>query len=613
MLPASPVDDSAARCQEQQRRRELLSALSRLGASYVDLYLLAIEQLGSFELGERLEAGAQPEVTLARRFLDLLEAQRCAAPADRPKLPGHHAFRELTGAAAAFREVVAGNFPEMRDTPLWELRRLFGNVLQNQSPVGTSSRSKVKRLVQQFRMPGYPFVLVTTDILQEGEDLHTFCDRVVHYGITWTASAMEQRTGRVDRIGSLAHRRLDGRDEPLQASEKIQVHYPHLRDTVEVLQVERVLGRLNRFLTMVHTNVEDRAVDVASALLSGSRDVAPVTHRLESAFPVEDAWLDGAPRKAPRVPDREAAREHFRELWEGAQDALSIDDALGPTSSLSAFVFTGDVPCSALGLSDDESEGSAVPITLELRPEQAGSNTLIRCKAAARPSDLDAYAVKALSSLQRQLGTPKICVAEDPKHGRWEVWIEREMLFHPDSLQQAEFVELIRSAATAASLVDLGVAPDVPEGLAGGSSRDGSSRDRWQVVGKLLSQIAKRPPRGYGFEIKGSTVHATLPSQRKQRVRVSVSGDDVALSSCVLRADDLEVRRGNWPAFVRRLWEINAHTKLVAFGLDDEGDVMGTCHHPIHDLDRDELEAYLVALTRECDRLEWALTGGDRY
>ena len=62
--------------------------------------------------------------------------------------------------------------------------------------------------VRQFRLPGYPFVLVTTDLLQEGEDLHTFCDCVYHYGISWTPSAMEQRTGRIDRVRSLTERRL---------------------------------------------------------------------------------------------------------------------------------------------------------------------------------------------------------------------------------------------------------------------------------------------------------------------------------------------------------------------------------------------------------------------
>ena len=70
-----------------------------------------------------------------------------------------------------------------------------------------------QRLVRQFRMPGLPLVLVTTDVLQQGGDLHTFCRRIAHYGIAWTPSAIEQRTGRVDRIGGLVQRRLDGSPE----------------------------------------------------------------------------------------------------------------------------------------------------------------------------------------------------------------------------------------------------------------------------------------------------------------------------------------------------------------------------------------------------------------
>ncbi len=63
-----------------------------------------------------------------------------------------------------------------------------------------------KTLVRQFRMPGYPFVLLSTDLLQEGEDLHTFCSDVYHYGLAWTPSAVEQRIGRIDRVRSKTER-----------------------------------------------------------------------------------------------------------------------------------------------------------------------------------------------------------------------------------------------------------------------------------------------------------------------------------------------------------------------------------------------------------------------
>ena len=100
------------------------------------------------------------------------------------------------------------NFPEASREPLINLARTFGAALSTQTPIGGMHGGVNSRLVRQFRMPGYPTVLITTDVLQEGEDLHTFCDRIVHYGISWTPSAMEQRTGRIDRIGSLTHRTL---------------------------------------------------------------------------------------------------------------------------------------------------------------------------------------------------------------------------------------------------------------------------------------------------------------------------------------------------------------------------------------------------------------------
>ena len=148
-----------------------------------------------------------------------------------------------------------------------------------------------QRLVRQFRMPGFPLVLVTTDVLQEGEDLHTFCRRIVHYGIAWTPSAMEQRTGRVDRIGGLVQRRLDGVPEAPAADEFIQVYYPHLQDTVEVLQVRRVLGRLNKFLRLIHRNTsaastDGRAIDANRAMLEEVKDIPPLEGQLQSAFPI---------------------------------------------------------------------------------------------------------------------------------------------------------------------------------------------------------------------------------------------------------------------------------------------------------------------------------------
>jgi hypothetical protein len=66
---------------------------------------------------------------------------------------------------------------------------------------------------------------------------------------------MEQRTGRIDRVSSQTERRLAKLDSLATGEQLLQVHYPHLRETIEVFQVERVLERMNRFTRLMHEDL----------------------------------------------------------------------------------------------------------------------------------------------------------------------------------------------------------------------------------------------------------------------------------------------------------------------------------------------------------------------
>jgi hypothetical protein len=57
-----------------------------------------------------------------------------------------------------------------------------------------------------FNTPLLPEILVCTAVGQEGIDLHRECSHVVHYDLGWNPATIEQRTGRVDRIGSKVER-----------------------------------------------------------------------------------------------------------------------------------------------------------------------------------------------------------------------------------------------------------------------------------------------------------------------------------------------------------------------------------------------------------------------
>lgn len=295
--PSSPDAQHAFR--EQEMRAQLLATAARLGHSLIDLYVLTINRIKSVDLRAQAATespdGEEVDVELSpiTEFLDLLE-RRSNTPLS---VRDWSSYDELSELAANFELILDVNEPDARSTPLPAMARKLGQLLRQQQPVGGMSGQVNSTLVRQFRMPGYPFVLLSTDLLQEGEDLHTFCSAVHHYGIAWTPSSMEQRIGRIDRVRSHSERRLLGRQQgALVDEDKLQVFFPHLEDTIEVLQVQRVLERMNTFLRLMHEGLitpgqEERSLDLHKEFAKGARVVEQISGRLKTAFPVTKAMI----------------------------------------------------------------------------------------------------------------------------------------------------------------------------------------------------------------------------------------------------------------------------------------------------------------------------------
>jgi hypothetical protein len=454
-----PVAAAPFREQFRQReeRRELLSAMARLGAAYIDLYFLAIRRLGSFDL--RVESRqSHPVETLIADYLDLLESQMRGGDGT----PAFNAFYELSAAADAFDTLVAVNFPELRDAPMSQFATILARVLQHQTPVGHMFGGVNKRLVKQFRMPGYPLVLATTDVLQEGEDLHTFCRRVIHYGITWTPSAMEQRTGRVDRIGSLVQRRLDGSDREPRPDELIQVYYPHLSDTVERLQVRCVLQRLNKFLHLIHKTaprsvVADSKVDLARKILEVESEIPRIEGLLESDFPAAPGWREGELRAADIArPDLSSVEEHFRRACESLQTRMGVD-VLGASQrhSFRGRLAVADRRLIPWSRRHEHPRHREQPFELVLRSQATGEAVLIRCISPVGKLDLrDDETVDWLYNLQWNLGMIRICARPDAKDRQHHVSVGLDRLFHVETTQQEEIDDIVRRAVLAADHIE---------------------------------------------------------------------------------------------------------------------------------------------------------------
>ena len=659
----------------REQRRELLSAMARLGGAYIDLYLLAMRQAGGFDgkqeaVGERGARGV-----LARSFVQLLAQQR--EQRDR-----FHAYAELSGAARAFDTLIKVNFPEAPTDDLGKLAEIFGRGLQEQNPVGRMAGSVAGRVVRQFRMPGFPLVLISTDVLQEGEDLHTFCRRVIHYGITWTPSAMEQRTGRVDRIGGLAQRTLEGKCSEAKPDEKIQVLYPHLEDTVERLQVRRVLLRMDRFLKLVHAGTlkhesHDPKVDTNRAMLASTDIPPPVEGKLESAFPVRSEWLKGEPDGAfvHRV-DVDDISRLLEEQWKRLLEDFAVEQAGqdGPLARHGVLMIRAGrvVPREAAA---DEGHGARLQhVKLDLRSTGIADTTFLRCSSVIGHIDLRRHPEHfgQLRRLQASLGQPRLCARWETKHDSFAFSIEASLPFDRATTQYEEVHDLVRRVALQADRIEDELLDEDKDAKVGTAEReDAVARDsaatdqlppgressrvhRPAGLERVRELLGKQEGTEQGQTWRKAILEATSdlgadivvnmaavgsdantrdtaarqqPTvERNQRIRISRDGDEYIFATVVLDMANAaalpaltsptaarHMEPGPEDALALKAWTRNAETELVNFTLDPANRLVGEIRHPVGHLDAAELLIYLQTLATEGDRFEYVLTGGDEH
>ena len=95
---------------------------------------------------------------------------------------------------------------------------------------------------------------------------------------------------------------------------------------------------------------------------------------------------------------------------------------------------------------------------------------------------------------------------------------------------------------------------------------------------------------------------------RSQIVRLGRRKDRYVFSSVIAHVAAVNEDRRSL-AF--RLWRRNALKAVVTFTIDRRQRVIGQIDQPIESIHPKEIRFYLETLARECDRLEYILTGAD--
>lgn len=174
---------------------------------------------------------------------------------------------------------------EQRSNHAQERVMLLPNVRLVNGEVRFEAR---RRLLLAFNTPLFPEVLIASSVLAEGVDLHLNCRYVIHHDLSWNPSTLEQRTGRVDRLGSKAE----------QVVEPIHVYLPYIAATQDEKMYKVVRDRERWFHIVMGERFE---VDEASTERLAERVPLPPSLQAELTWNLEPDYVRTPQQKASSI------------------------------------------------------------------------------------------------------------------------------------------------------------------------------------------------------------------------------------------------------------------------------------------------------------------------
>jgi len=115
---------------------------------------------------------------------------------------------------------------------------------------GATKQEFRQKLMKTFNTPFFPDILITSSVMAEGVDLQLNCRHIIHHDLCWNPSTLEQRTGRIDRIGAKSEK----------CGQPIQVYLPYVSETQDEKMYKVVTERERWFNIIMGDNYKIDAI-----------------------------------------------------------------------------------------------------------------------------------------------------------------------------------------------------------------------------------------------------------------------------------------------------------------------------------------------------------------
>ncbi|QEP41782.1 helicase [Ectothiorhodospiraceae bacterium BW-2] len=577
-LKSGKIEDELARF---EIHKTLMSFVLRTAHGIIDIYLARLKQgPGNLTVESRTQ--------WIRDFVVMLSRQK--------ESRGFTTWHELVHLGAHMELIIKNSIPEILEKSQGEYRKVLSNMLNPVSPVigasgETSGRSAQAR---KFRMPGYPLALVTTDVFQEGEDLHTFCDSVVHYGLSGSPVSLEQKTGRVDRVGAMAQRRLMALERQAEEDDYIQVTFPYVKESIEALQIRQICRNINEFIKSLH-------------------DVVPGDHTVADIVDVERAMFEKeevpeqilTPLKSPYDPTVEVANE-FRAVEEVEENDRRRTAEIAHLMNLIDNKIEGSEQVYHLQESDVDIPAGKTAIRLGSARASGELLLSLSCQAESGIYRIDnkTQLLELMCDLSWTTFHRTFVTESSDAKNSYHLYFNAEMLVGGEGVtQRCEIDRLFERMKIKHNpqgyCVEL---PDAIRALIDSINEDtpipvdrtGGTRVRVTHEAGVTTLL---------FEFGG----LVLP--RTQRISLFSSHERVVFLSHATRAGfckELDARD-----IIKYTWMRNRHIDLVEFVVDPSQAITGRVVHPSEEMQWEEFIYCAYTLAVETDNLEYLLSKHD--